>query len=271
MILVGPPDKPSNFDHRTREARDAVQQAIDAGERPNFDAKPVWGEFKPVLAAAQHCKCAYCEHKTLAGATGVVDHFRPKGEVTRLGDDPATWGRETEHLANVEGRIFVPCCSRGYWWLAYEWTNLRFVCERCNHWKGSLFPVADRPDGEAPDPNVTEVVLLLNPFGKEDPGGHLQFSAAGTVEPRDRSPVGFETIRTLGLDRKPLRDARQSKAEDAFRTAHRLMEATGEAFDEHLEDLLRLGRADLEYSGMVRIIVQQELGLTWDELESLQS
>jgi hypothetical protein len=53
-------------------------------------------------------KCAYCESKITPGFAWEVEHFRPKKSVAERPDHP------------------------GYYWLAYEWTNLLPSCTLCN-------------------------------------------------------------------------------------------------------------------------------------------
>lgn len=268
MLRFQRPDRPEDFDEHTREARLRVEQAVDAGEKPDFEP-PIWRDYKSNFAATQHRKCAYCETKT-ATDVGAVDHFRPKSAVSELEDDPTTWGREKPHLTNVEGRRPRPLSDRGYWWLAYEWSNLLFACERCNTaWKGSLFPLAD-PSRRAsrPGQEVDEVPLLLDPYGDEDPANHLRFNDLGSVEPKDGSPMGFETIRTLGFDRREsLRDVRKEKARRASWLVKSLREAKAEAVDEIIDDILEMGKAEYAHAGMVRIILKQEADIDWAELE----
>ena len=52
-------------------------------------------------------KCVYCESSPIATSTFRVDHFRPKKYIKEL--------PKTKH--------------RGYYWLAYEWSNLLQSCE----------------------------------------------------------------------------------------------------------------------------------------------
>lgn len=70
-----------------------------------------------VLKLLYKNKCAYCESDGSASAPFQVEHFRPKAKIT--GD--------TNH--------------KGYYWLAYEWSNLILSCSSCNNAKGNHFPV----------------------------------------------------------------------------------------------------------------------------------
>lgn len=91
-----------------------------------------WSLLKKWLAEFSGQKCWYCEAKS-SSAPFDVDHFRPKLAITVDG-------------AKLTGHY-------GYYWLAYEWSNLRLSCQRCNrpeksesealHGKGNEFPIQD--------------------------------------------------------------------------------------------------------------------------------
>ncbi len=72
----------------------------------------------------QHDKCAFCESKVSAIAYGDVEHFRPKA------------GYQQSHDDDLQ--------RPGYYWLAYEWSNLFFSCSICNQQgKRNVFPLAN--------------------------------------------------------------------------------------------------------------------------------
>lgn len=91
-----------------------------------------WSVLKKWLAKASGDKCWYFEAKSTR-APFDVDHYRPKLGVT------------------VDGAKLVK--HYGYYWLAYEWSNFRLSCQRCNrpekdgtgvlHGKANEFPVRD--------------------------------------------------------------------------------------------------------------------------------
>ena len=157
--------------------------------------------------------------------------------------------------------------DRGYWWLAYTWENWLLACDRCNRaWKGTLFPVAEDPRPE-PAPDMVETPLLLDPFGSENPSTHLQFDPLGQVEAVPGSRMGFETVRTLGLDREQLRGFREEKAKRIHALVCRLATVEGEQLEETVDDILDMGLPKSEYAGMVRIVFERETGLDWSTLE----
>lgn len=267
MLRLERPPEVEDFALRARELRAEVKRSIDRDKGLRF--RDLWTDFKSVFAAAQHGKCGYCESRVLPTGTGQIDHYRPKGSVSELGEDPQTWGHEEPASSKVVGRRTSRISDRGYWWLGYEWRNFVFSCERCNvGWKRDLFPVRESPRPLPPAPEHDETPLLLEPFGGENPSAHLRFDWWGNVEAADGSKVGYETIRTLGLDRDSLREAR----EDVARTAHQLIrELRQAASEEEKRELLStihdLGRARRPYAGMVRIIFEVETGDYWASVE----
>ena len=146
-----------------------------------FDNK-IYGapEVKQALIEAQHEKCCYCEGSFLGQAYGDVEHFRPKARIQQ----------------RKNGTLLYP----GYYWLAYEWSNLYFACERCNRGgKRNLFPVADpanRPTSRG-DHRI-EQAQLLDPGGTIDPREHIKFNGAA---PLGVTALGRNTIAVLELDR----------------------------------------------------------------------
>lgn len=151
------------------------------------------------LWSAQHFKCCYCESKIPKGFND-VEHYRPKAEADR---NP---GSTLKH---------------GYWWLAFDWTNLLFACPGCNRsGKNSQFPLA-----AGSQPLIAEVVppgaedpLLIDPGADTNPVEHIQFVYApaggpGTpaywwARPRNGSVRGNVTIEVCKLNRLELRELR---------------------------------------------------------------
>lgn len=277
MIHFERPLEPADFRERTREARRAVEQAIEAGVAPEFDDGP-WQAYKPVFFTAQHRKCAYCE-ASLANHDSHLDHFAPKSEVWELSPEAADRGREIEPgLPNIRGRKPARKAG-GYWWLAYEWSNYLAVCATCNSkWKQCYFPVAADPRCLPPTPDVPEQPLLLNPFDHRNPWRHFRFDAFGQVVEAVESKHGRATIDTCGLDRESLRLMREGQARDADNYARKLMELLREDSDESrelftwvLENLCELGGDERLHAGTVRGIAEQVTGLTWPQLLELRT
>lgn len=268
MLLWQRPRLPAGFCKRVRPHRKVVGQAVGSQQRPRFEPE-LWGDYKEPFSRAQHRKCAFCEVQETT-YVGNVDHWRPKAKIEALPADPAEWGHELPNTSNVQGRRPVEERPLGYWWLAYSWHNWLLVCERCNTaWKKALFPIAEgSPRWDKPWPRIREEVLLLDPYGEDDPAEHLTFDRFGQIEAVAGSVKGAETIKTLGLDRESLRNKRQEKAARAFQ----LIDRINRAKDQHeIADaciaLAEMGRQEYEHAGMIRILVQQKLGFRWSEFE----
>ena len=270
MLLFRRPPKPHNFEECMAPHRQRVEASLQSEETPDFEP-PVWQSYKEHFARAQHGKCGYCEAPALATGVGDVEHFRPKGAVSELSDDPQSWGREGPGLANVAGRRFFPVSDQGYWWLAYSWENWLLACERCNRpWKGTLFPIAEIPR-PTPSPDVEETPLLLDPCGSEEPSVHLRFDLLGQIEAVSGSRIGLETVRTLGLDRHRLRESRAEKAKRVHALVRKLESAEGDQFEATLHDIREMGRPEYPHAGMVRIVFEQLTGDDWSILEGVGS
>ena len=148
-------------------------------------------DVKDALQRAQHGKCCYCEKKVSdEKGKGDVEHYRPKaGYVQDSGE-----------------RLQRP----GYYWLAYEWSNLLLACANCNEiLKRNRFPLAN-PHTRARshhDDLGKEVPLLLNPE-LDDPEAHITFKEE-TAEAIDGDIRGKATIDVVGLNRNTLLERRR--------------------------------------------------------------
>lgn len=167
---------------------EALCAAYTAGERSlNFKARLYADrKVKEQLLAEQNNKCCFCESITIESSD--VEHFRPKGGVTGEPDHP------------------------GYYWLAYQWTNLLICCTTCNsRFKKNQFPLQTggiRAFAQE-DPLSAEQPTLLNPT-TENPEEHLRFNR-WNIEPL--TPRGQETIRITGLNRSELLQSRRKRWE----------------------------------------------------------
>ncbi|MBF0283242.1 MAG: hypothetical protein HQL51_02155 [Magnetococcales bacterium] len=157
-----------------------------------FDKK-IYGapEVKTALQRAQHDKCCFCECK-ISNHPGDVEHFRPK--------------RGVKQRARNQ-KMGKP----GYYWLAYDWSNLYLACEDCNRrHKGNLFPLEnahERAKFHGEDLS-REKPLFIDP-GKEDPETFLSFRREYAFPLETK---GKETIDALGLNTRArlVEDRRES-------------------------------------------------------------
>jgi hypothetical protein len=96
---------------KVQKSRRALTRKVARGEKlgdADFAGQSYWGQTKELLHKYQNGKCCFCERRRDAKLEADVEHFRPKLKVTENAGHP------------------------GYWWLAYEWSNLLFACKACN-------------------------------------------------------------------------------------------------------------------------------------------
>jgi len=171
-----------------------------------FDASPdeyktgkkfVWKSYyrstnvKKRLVEIHHCKCCYCEKQFPAGILQ-VEHFRPKGGVRQTLDQ------------TVDDRP-------GYYWLAYEWSNLLLSCPVCNNatHKWTFFPLKN-PTKRAWSHhyNLTQERAFFIDPSKQNPRRHIKFE---NEVPVGQTRAGRITITGLGLDGPQLMEYRREK------------------------------------------------------------
>jgi 5-methylcytosine-specific restriction endonuclease McrA len=146
-------------------------------------------------------KCAYCESTVETVAALQVEHYRPKKEVT-----------------GAPGHL-------GYYWLAYEWTNLLLACPRCNgagakanHFPVGSLRVAAEPRDQAGQLLYPELLAsgatllgeqsgLLHPEQDRNLDQHLAFNALGGIS--GLTDRGRATVDICQLNRRPLQKARK--------------------------------------------------------------
>lgn len=224
-----------------RDATTANCAAYDGGITTfSFDAG-LYGHdsVKRVLKAAQHDKCCFCESKISHIAYGDVEHFRPKAGFR-------------QHPAD-------PLARPGYYWLAYEWSNLYLACQMCNQrFKKNTFPLRDagRRCRNHRGDLAQEEPLFLDP-GAVDPEEHIEFAAEQPVA-KHGSLAGETTIEALGLRREPLRERRF----DRFKVLEILQGVAsllpGEPEGREARDFLDAAvRDDAEYASMARSLLRR--------------
>lgn len=172
--------------NRSTELLADVESTRSGGGIPKFDSKH-WQRLKRHLFEIFNRKCAYCEAVARHVSSGDVEHFRPKRRVDDEPDHP------------------------GYYWLAYEASNLLPSCERCNRAgaKMNRFPVQAGTRASDPSGIPDERPLLLNPYLDEKPLKHLSFLSTGHVKPLTEK--GERSIETYRLARRELVQAREEK------------------------------------------------------------
>ena len=190
--LIGP--DPSWFNRAADER--VMADAAGGGAGYEFKREIYGAEIvRAALDALFYGKCGYCEYK-LTRAQIDVDHYRPKGRVAEAEDHP------------------------GYYWLAYDWTNLIPACIFCNQsrkeraefpasgklpvsGKADSFPLVDENiRARSPLDDISlEEPLLLNPTA-DYPEEHLSFYPDGVVY--GETNKGVESINICNLNTRKL-------------------------------------------------------------------
>ena len=183
------------------------------------ESSHIWSEIKPVYMAVQHNKCAYCERWLAGRPYGLiehdVEHFRPKGRVTKY---PPETDRYNRHLLKYDfplGEVF----AEGYYLLAYHPLNYVTACKICNSiLKADFFPIAGKRKSGQSDLNQlrSEKPWLIYPLSDIDdnPEDILEFLG---INPRPVHARGQKMRRAqvmidfFQLDKRE--DLRQQRAE----------------------------------------------------------
>lgn len=158
----------------------------------------------------------------------------------------------------------------GYYWLAYEWSNLYFSCEQCNRRaKGNLFPLVE-PARRARSHRQArrigrETPLFLDP-GVDDPEAFIGF--------RDEVPFAIAadprataTIEALNLGRDELSERRRDR-HGALKVSCQVLELARARSRRLPRDLVEAAaqvvaassRDDAEYAAMSRAALRAWFG-----------
>ena len=185
-----------------------------------------WTAVRDAFEAYSNGKCWYVECSN-PGADNDIDHYRPKSRVAQDLTHP------------------------GYYWLAFEWRNLRLSCQRANRLrknpetgetggKGDNFPLVN-PESRARTPEddlSLEIPEIVDPTDPEDVS-LLTFGRNGEVElvpERKDEPVAEAKLeasrRHLHLNWPKFRDARVELYNQIERFVHRGEDLAPEKFDE---------------------------------------
>ncbi|PWK27136.1 uncharacterized protein (TIGR02646 family) [Arcicella aurantiaca] len=188
---------------------DLIKDSLITKNKHKFNGSVYRKTTIEALEALYNHKCAYCETDTSAGAPLQVEHFRPKAKVDNIEEDP-------EHY--------------GYYWLAYEWSNLTLGCSKCNNAKKNHFPITGNRLSEpiSFDANglptdkylqlnsetlLAEKPVLLNPE-IDEVEKHFYFLPNGEI--KGLSDRGQQTIEILKLNRNRLIFWRKKLVDDCL-------------------------------------------------------
>lgn len=211
-----------------------------ASDKKSFEFDPglyAHETVKQALRKVQHDKCAFCESNFAHISFGDVEHFRPKGG----------WSQK-------EGQ---PLTQPGYYWLAYEWTNLFLSCALCNQrFKKNLFPLQTptRRARSHKDDVTREDPLLLDP-AVDDPEAFISFRKEVPYALKGNKR-GKATIRTLGLQRPELAEQRRKHLEHV-QSLRDLVDIGEEPYATRARKLLqRMQQDSEEYAAMTRAFLR---------------
>jgi len=148
------------------EQYDADPASYDSGELKFPAAKgDIYGakSVKNALKKFQNNKCCYCEARFVRDAVS-VEHYRPKAAI-------GIEGTNTKRYP-------------GYYWLAYDWTNLLLCKFGVNSTKRDYFPLLDESTraGNHNNDIGLESPMLIDPAA-EDPREHIRY--------HDEEPYGI--------------------------------------------------------------------------------
>lgn len=194
------PNLAKSLTQKARTTHERRQDVIDANGYPEkdnkFNSRYKQEDTKTALENFYNHKCCYCEQRI---ESYHVEHYRPKSL---------------------------------YWWLAYSWDNLLFICPACNTAKLDKFEISNSKANYLPTDlpnihslrdvyNLTENPSLLNP--ECDYLDEMWvFNTKGEISSEHHR--GKYTIETCKLDRDSLNDERK-KIFDNFNARIKAAEA----------------------------------------------
>jgi len=226
----------------------------------------LWGAVRPYLirltgANINDAKCWYCESKG-GGFTHHVDHFRPKKCV------------QEKEQPN----------ESGYWWLAFNVSNYRLSCQRCNTGSGKRdqFPLEQGFQRvTCPEDDIeNEITLLFDPARTGD-NTFFAFSEDGRVYPfisNDSYPSRKAkiSIKVYDLNHVSKVEARKQVVHKCLWLAKRVIrarkhllnapleaeQAATERYYELCEEIKRKVLSDAEFSTSARFCFRG-MGIDW--------
>lgn len=194
QIKNRPDTLPSFSGERVENLRNQLRVKIANGETiTNTDIDDsVWkkAEVRNILFNSQNKKCCFCENIRAKKREFDGEHFRPKLAIIE----------ELEHP--------------GYWWLAYEWSNIFYACKTCNQeYKKIHFPIRGNRARNEGDSLEDEQGVLVHPqnenpedfIGFDWQQGYGKFVKATGLDENNR---GNETIHIVGLNDGQLMEER---------------------------------------------------------------
>lgn len=215
-----------------RAAKERAVQAVQDGPSHKSDEE-VYGhdDARAALEKLFDGKCAYCEQKL--DVQWDVEHFRPKGRVHAHPTHP------------------------GYYWLAYEWSNLYPSCKACNQklrdkplydepsagaasGKADQFPLEDEATrAMKPGDAITDEKRLLIDPCQDNPARYFFFRSNGEIASMNDNKMGLTTITVMNLWRKRLNNDRKAVIGRALEFVKALASLSGNSAESKVRQLAR--------------------------------
>lgn len=162
-------------------------------EKWNSELKAII-KYRTALLAAQNYRCAYCTHKIERDIVGYreLDHILPKSQC------PSDKFDDTIASSSIQKDRRH---TRGYHQFRYAPMNLVVSCKRCNSFKGSYDPLANRA-APAPTayPSKTDDFEWVHPHF-DDYDKFIEIKEGLLYEAKDGSKKGTAVIKACGLDK----------------------------------------------------------------------
>jgi len=221
-----------------------------------------WRPVKPFLEAASNRKCWYTESKN-AGCLNDVEHFRPKGRVSKTGT-VVHW----------------------YWFLAFNPINYRLSCQISNRLnvnsesgltggKGNKFPLLAGCNHAV---NLAEIddesPVLLDPCNRGDvelleflPDGRPVLSQTHAADMVARDRVGRSNL-LLNLDFPTFNEDREQLYNRILKLVERgdrYHSSRNDALEDTKEDLINLMAKESEYSAAAECYIRCFRNHEWIE------
>lgn len=267
-LKFDPPAADTDWNDWIGKARALVKKMLDdEANRPPID-DDLYKRQRDRFLQATNGKCAYCEEKVVPGQRhGDVEHYRPKGAVRDNDGKVVKIERDGQKMKHP-----------GYYWLAYDYTNLLPSCLACNRrakdtvsgrntGKSDWFPTLDGKWATRPEEVATEQPALLNPWF-DDPSEHLLFDTeSGRVI--GITPRGEVTVELLGLNRAELPGERL-KACEAATSAYALLAGDAARAYEGNDRVIRDAVSGVtEYAAFCRAAIREAMRRERERIDQL--
>lgn len=181
----------------------ALHEAGDIAGRNKLidDNAKHWGELKRWLLNRSYNKCWFSETRDNYSHMD-VEHFRPK----------------------LKTKLLDGSTRDGYWWLAFDYQNLRVCGNVGNRKKGTWFPLKDGSSVSAYNNRCeeSEIIYLIDPTDEDDVG-LIAFDEEGKVVPAPGA-TSWEKMRVEETVKRLKLNEHESLTEERRKVWQRVMQ-----------------------------------------------